>query len=152
MFAPASTESRWRMSSSTSSWLLPSSLNGASISLTFTPRACSSSSARPVLRATVFISGTSSSSCSARLPMASLSSSEMPGSEEMLMVNEPSLNAGKKLLPRQKNTTNAITNELNVPMMTGHLWSNAHTRLMRYLSLSHEATRESFFFLSLVRR
>lgn len=88
-FTPGRVLSLARISASTSSFdRLPSS-NGASISEVFTPKACSSSSARPVLRATVWISGTESSSSSVRRPMASDSSSEMPGSVLTLMVNDP---------------------------------------------------------------
>ena len=127
MFAPASTERRRRTSLSTSSWLRLSSWNGASISLTFTPKACSSSSARPVFLATVFISGTCSRSLSALAPMESLSSSEIPGSEEMLMVKEPSLNLGRKLLPSVRNTARAMTNRAAAEIITGRVWSSTQS-------------------------
>ena len=60
--------------------------------------------------------------------MESLSSSEMPGSEEMLMVNEPSLNLGRKLLPKQKNTPTATTNSAAVPTITLRVLASTHSR------------------------
>ena len=90
------------------------SSNGASISEVFTPKACSSSSARPVFRATVCISGILSRSISARCPILSLSSREIPGSEEMLMVNEPSLNGGRKERPNVKKHPKAMMNSAMV--------------------------------------
>ena len=94
------------------------SSNGASISDTFTPKACSSSSARPVLRATVCISGMESSSSSARCPILSLSSSEMPGRDDMLIVNEPSLNGGRNERPNVKKQASATANRPMVPPNT----------------------------------
>ena len=83
--------------------------NGASISETLTPNACSSNSARPVFRATVCISGIVINNSSARCPILLLSSSEIPGRELILIVNDPSLNEGRKLRPSVKNTPRATT-------------------------------------------
>ena len=60
--------------------------------------------------------------------MESLSSSEMPGREEILMVKEPSLNLGRKLLPKQKNTPTATTNNAAVPTMTLRVLASTHSR------------------------
>ena len=86
-----------------------SRMNGASISDTFTPKACSSSSARPVLRPTVCISGTESRIFSAMRPILSDSARDIPGIVLTLIVKEPSLNGGKKLLPNVKNMITAAT-------------------------------------------
>ena len=125
MLAPFMAARRWRMSSRSSSCERSFSSNGASISDTFTPNACSSSSARPVLRATVCISGIDKSISSARRPMRSDSSRDIPGIELMLMVNEPSLNFGRKLCPKVKNRPTATTNKTTVADTTGRLWSSA---------------------------
>ena len=109
MLTPGRGASFSRMSCSTSSFERLSNMNGASISETFTPKACSSSSARPVLRPTVLISGISKSSFSTCFPILSDSSSEMPGRVLTLMVNDPSLNGGRKLRPRNENTTTLST-------------------------------------------
>ena len=118
MFTPVSTDSFLRTSASTSACVRSFSSNGASISDTFTPKACSSSSARPVLRATVFISGTVSSSFSARRPMLSDSSSEMPGRVLTLIVNDPSLKGGKKLRPKVKNNPRERAKRMKVTPKT----------------------------------
>ena len=110
IFAPVMVDNLAR-TSATSSWRERSfNSNGASISLTLTPNACSSSSARPVLRATVCISGIDISNSSARCPILSDSAKEIPGNELILMVNEPSLKDGRKLRPNAKNITNATAN------------------------------------------
>ena len=114
MFAPDRIDSFCLTSSSNSVWLRSPNVKGASISHTLMPKACSSSSARPVLRATVRISGICMSNLSALRPIESLSSSEIPGSDEMLMVNDPSLNLGRKLLPSDANITAAITKATTV--------------------------------------
>ena len=130
IFAPAMEESLCLTSASSSSCDLPSSSKGASISDTFTPRACSSSSALPVLRATVWISGIESRSSSAWRPILSDSSSEMPGSELILMVNEPSLNGGRKLCPNVKNSPRATMNRARVEPTTVFLWESAHSKAL----------------------
>ena len=125
MFAPDMTDSLCRTSSKTSVWLRSSSSNGASISDTFTPRACSSSSARPVLRATVLISGMESNSSSACRPILSDSSKEIPGRELIFMVNEPSLNGGKKLRPNVRKLPKAATKSVSVVPSTIFLCDKA---------------------------
>ncbi len=70
-------------------------LRSISSSLTWTPSACSSSSARPVRRPTDFTSGTSSISRSAMVPTRFDSASETPGIELTRMVKVPSLNGGR---------------------------------------------------------
>ena len=116
------------LTSATTSFLerLPSS-NGASISETLTPSACSSSSARPVFRATVFISGTVRRSSSALRPTLSDSSSDTPGRVLTLIVNEPSLNAGRKLLPRLKKIPNATANRARTAPKVVFLWEITHS-------------------------
>ena len=90
MFAPGMVDSFSLTSLATAPRVRPlSSIYGASISETLEPSACSSSSARPVLRATVLTSGTSRMSSSARRPMRSLSSRDMPGNALTLIVNDP---------------------------------------------------------------
>ena len=108
----------------------PPNSNGASISEVFTPSACSSSSARPVLRATVFISGTESISSSALRPIASLSSSETPGSVLTLIVNEPSLNGGRKLEPKPNAITTAPTSAAADTPSTALRWCSAAFRAL----------------------
>ena len=141
--APLSVDSFCRTSATNSSRLRSDSSNGASSSEVLTPRACSSSSARPVLRATVFISGIVMSRRSARLPMESDSASEMPGTLLTLMVNDPSLNDGRKLLPKKNVVPTATQNSTMVPAMMGRLCRNARSSRMLYLDFSHTATAES---------
>ena len=78
----------------------------------------------PFLRATVCISGMESSSSSARCPILSLSSREIPGSEEILMVNEPSLKGGRNERPRVKKQPSATTNSPIIPPSTPFLCPN----------------------------
>ncbi len=113
--APGICDSLERSSASTSLRERSFSLYGASSSEPFTPCECSSNSARPVLRATVSTSGVESMMRSASAPMASLCSSDMPGSADMFIVNEPSLKPGKKLRPKVKNNTPDIMNSIPVP-------------------------------------
>ena len=131
--------------------------NGASISETFTPSACSSSSARPVLRATVCISGMLSSNSSARCPILSLSSNEMPGKEDMLIVNEPSLKGGRNERPNVKKHTRATTNKPIVLPSTIFLCPSTNANAAPYHCFILRATNESLlsfcsFFLSLPKR
>ena len=115
-------------SSSTSSFERSPSTNGASISDTFTPRACSSSSARPVFLPTVFISGIVSSSFSTRCPMRSDSSSDTPGSVLTFIVNEPSLNGGRKLRPSDRNSTIVTRTTAAAAPSMPRLWLSAAER------------------------
>ena len=131
MLAPTMVESFCRTSLSSSRCERLSSSNGASISETLTPRACSSSSARPVLRATVRISGIESSSSSACRPMRSDSSSEMPGRVLTLIVNDPSLNEGRKLRPSVKKVPSAARKSTAVAESTLRLWLSAQSRALR---------------------
>jgi len=131
IFAPEIIDSFLRTSAISSLRDLSFRIKGASISDTLTPNACSSSSALPVLRATVCISGIESKACSACNPKRLLSSSEIPGSELTLIVNEPSLKEGRKLLPRFRNVTSAAINKTAVPASTMRLLANAHIKLLR---------------------
>ena len=140
---PDSTLIRWRMSAITSSLERSASTKGASISDALTPSACSSNSARPVLRATVCISGIESSISSALRPIASDSSSDTPGNVLTLMVKEPSLNAGKKLCPKLQNTTMAATKSEKVVPSTPFLWRNAHSSARLYPLRSQTTRRGS---------
>ena len=124
------------------------SSNGASISDTFTPKACSSSSARPVLRATVCISGMDSRSSSARCPILSLSSSEIPGNELMLIVNDPSLNGGRNERPKVKKNPRAMMNSPMVLPKVTRLWDNTQVSAFLYPPFIQRATRASFGSLS----
>ena len=141
--APTIVPSFSRTSATSSLRERPFSSNGASISDTFTPKACSSSSARPVLRATVCISGMESSSSSARCPILSLSSSEMPGREDMLMVNEPSLKGGRKERPSVKKQTSATANRPTVPPSTLFLCPSTKVSAVPYHAFILRATGES---------
>ena len=125
MFTPGMACSFSLMSATTSSFERPSRAKGASISEVLTPRACSSSSARPVLRPTTSISGMVISALSAMVPMRSDSSIDTPGRVLTLMVNEPSLKDGKKLLPMPAKITMARTRAAAVPKMTGRWWASA---------------------------
>ena len=100
ILAPFSSPNCFRTSARNSSLSRSCNSKGASISEVFTPSACSSSSARPVLRATVWISGIPRRIFSANPPIRSDSSSEIPGMVLILMVSEPSLKGGKKLRPK----------------------------------------------------
>ena len=59
--------------------------------------------------------GMESSSSSARCPIFVAFFQEMPGSEEILMVNEPSLKGGRNERPRVKKQPSATTNSPIVP-------------------------------------
>ena len=144
MLAPLMVDNFSRTSFITASRLRSFKTNGASISDTFTPKACSSSSARPVLRATVWISGTCISNSSARRPISSDSSREMPGRELTLIVNEPSLNGGRKLRPSVKNIPNATRNRPIVHPNTIFLCANAPFKALPYNSFNLRATHASF--------
>ena len=115
MLTPGISSKRLRISAITSSFERSERTKGASISELFTPRACSSSSARPVFLATVFISGIWRRIFSTLPPILSDSSRDIPGIVLTFIVNDPSLNGGKKLLPRLKKTTKARTS--NAPVM-----------------------------------
>ena len=125
---PGTAASFSRTSASTSSLSRPASSKGASISDVFTPSACSSSSARPVLRPTVFISGTESNRRSTLWPILSDSSKDMPGSVVTLMVNEPSLNGGKNPLPMVQNRAMAATKAQAVVASTAFFLPITHCR------------------------
>ncbi len=125
MLTPGRCDSLWRRSLTISLRERPwSRVYGASISLTFTPRECSSSSARPVLRATVRISGMDSIIFSASRPSWSLFSSDMPGRVLTLIVSEPSLNGGRKLRPRVKNSPIHTRNSTDTPISIGLICEN----------------------------
>ncbi len=126
MFAPGMVDSFSLTSLATAPRVRPlSSIYGASISETLEPSACSSSSARPVLRATVLTSGTSRMSSSARRPMRSLSSRDMPGNALTLIVNDPSLNDGRKPRPRVNSTIVASIKIIPVAPSTMRVWPRA---------------------------
>ncbi|MNV42898.1 hypothetical protein D3C71_1345960 [compost metagenome] len=93
--------SRLRMSACTSAMLRFSSAAGnrpTSSSLTCTPSACSSSSARPLRRPTCVTSGTWRTSTSAWRASALDSASVTPGLSRMPMSSVPSLNGGKNVV------------------------------------------------------
>ena len=140
MFTPGISDSLWRMSARSSSFERSLSSYGASISEVFTPRACSSSSARPVFLPTTFISGTESNSSSALRPILSDSSREMPGKVLTFMVKEPSLNGGRKLLPRLANTAMAATRATHVEATTAILLSMTLSKAVVYHAFSLRAT------------
>ena len=125
MFTPLRIPNCWRTSARNSSLLRLSRIKGASISETLTPKACSSSSARPVLRATVCISGISISISSVIRPILSDSSREMPGIVLTLMVSEPSLNGGRKLRPSPNMITRAKISKPPVIPIISFLCDNA---------------------------
>ena len=100
---PDRSSSFFRSSLATTSLFLSSNTKGASISETFTPKACSSSSARPVFRTVVCTSGMVKIISSAIRPILSDSSNEVPGVVATLMVNEPSLNGGRNDRPKVVN-------------------------------------------------
>ena len=116
--------SRVRMSWTTASRLRSDTLRSMSISEECTPSACSSSSARPVLRPTWMTSGTCSASCSASVPMRLDSASDVPGLSNTLTVNVPSLKGGKN--ERGKNGTLAATasTTINAPTSRPREWFN----------------------------
>ena len=110
-----------RTSFMNSSLLLSSKTKGASISAAFTPCACSSNSALPVLREVIEISGTDSRIFSILFPILFDSSSDMPGKLTALIVNVPSLNSGKKLRPKPNMRKIAtMNNTMDIPS-TGFL-------------------------------
>ena len=136
IFTPGITFIFSRISANTSSFERLSSTNGASISEVFTPNACSSSSARPVLRPTVCTSGTDNRISSAIRPILSDSSSEIPGRVLMLIVNEPSLNGGRKLRPNEAIIINAAINIAPIPPKTTFLWHRVHCKATLYPDFS----------------
>ena len=81
-------------------------------------------------------------------PTLSDSSRETPGRVLTLMVNEPSLNAGRKLLPRVQNAAMASTSRTPTPPRTDFLWDRAHFRAISYLDLNHLTISGSLPFLS----
>ena len=119
-----------RISASTSSFERLSKTNGASTSETFTPNACSSNSARPVLRPTVWISGIVSNASSTIRPTLSDSSNEIPGNVLTLTVNDPSLKGGKKLRPSVENITIAPTIATPVIDNTTFLLRSVNARIL----------------------
>lgn len=144
MFAPVMPPSFSR-TSAINSWRERSfNSKGASSSDTFTPKACSSSSARPVFRATVCISGICNNNSSALRPMRSLSSSETPGSVLRLIVNEPSLKEGRKLCPSVKKHPSAMRNKATVLPSVTRLCFSTHTSDVLYTPFSRLATNDSF--------
>ena len=128
IFTPGITFIFSRISVRTSSFERLSSINGASISEVFTPKACSSSSARPVFRPTVCTSGTERSISSAIRPILSDSSREIPGKVLMLTVNEPSLKGGRKLRPKEAIITNETIKMTPIAPKTTFLWHNVHRK------------------------
>ena len=72
------------------------------------------------------------------------------------MVNEPSLNGGRKLRPNVKNSAKETMNNPIVDPKTAFLWCKVHTKARSYTCFRFRAThgsRESFlsFFLSVSR-
>ena len=132
ILAPGISESFSRISRTISPRVRSLSVYGASISETLTPNECSSNSARPVLRAVVRTSGTDSINFSASAPILSLSSSDIPGRVEILMVIEPSLKDGRKLRPRVKNNAIAATNRTPTPVSTARECLRHHSRAAVY--------------------
>ena len=125
MFAPLISPNLARTAARNSSRLRSPSSKGASISDVFTPKACSSSSARPVFLATVRTSGNSSNICSASNPILFDSSNDMPGIVLTLTVSEPSLNGGRKLRPSPNISTSVSTNSAAALPSTARLCLNA---------------------------
>ncbi|MNT49623.1 hypothetical protein D3C72_1864870 [compost metagenome] len=100
------------MSACTSAMLRLSSAAGSrptSSSLTCTPSACSSSSARPLRRPTCVTSGTWRTSTSAWRASAVDSASVTPGFRRMPMSSVPSLNGGKKVVGKKGTATTDST-------------------------------------------
>ena len=83
------------------------------------------------------------SNSSARWPILSLSSNEMPGRDDMLIVKEPSLNGGRKERPSVKKQASAITNRPIVPPNTLFLCPNTKVSAAPYHSFILRATGES---------
>ncbi len=71
---------------------------------------CSSNSPLPVRLAVLVTSEIDNSSVSTKLPKLLLSSNDVPGFVTIDNVNAPSLNSGKKLLPKVEKIIIAITN------------------------------------------
>src|SRR5947207_2666832 len=86
----------WRTSSMTSAWRRFSGRVTTSISLALTPAACSSSSARPVLRVVETTSGVRWRVSSTIRPMRLDSCKEVPGGNDILIFNAPSLKGGNR--------------------------------------------------------
>ena len=136
------------ISANSSSLERPSRINGASISEVFTPKECSSNSARPVLRPTVCISLMLSSSVSTNRPILSDSSKEIPGVVFTVIVKDPSLKGGRKFRPKVKNITIADINRSPVAANTFFWFSNAQCRLFSYQYFKVKTMRGSFSSLS----
>ena len=107
------------MSATISFFGRPPGFMSTSISEEWTPSACSSSSARPVRRATCRTSGTPSSSRSATRPTRLDSASETPGLNWSVRVNEPSLNGGRKARGSMKAPASAMATATEVAAAIG---------------------------------
>ena len=117
-----------RMSSSTSFFPRPLSLNSTSISEACTPSAWSSSSARPVRRPVRATSGTCIIRFSAMAPIRLLSASEVPGTERRLIVALPSLKGGRNSLPKVMVSNMAAAKAANVTNRTSQRSFNTTAR------------------------
>ncbi len=125
MLAPLTPASFPRTSAMKPSRPRSPNVNGTSTSLLFTLWACSSRSARPVLRVVPCTSGMVSSASSIRAPIVLLWSRLIPGRLTTPTTNEPSLNSGKKLRPSvamsamlpMKSTTAPITIDFRMCIM-----------------------------------
>lgn len=109
---------RCRTSANTSARLRSFNTNGTSISEVSVPRACSSNSARPLLRDTTTTSGTFINSASASSAIRTLSSSEVPGIAEIEIAIDPSLNGGRKFRPKVAKIPPAPTNSTTATTTT----------------------------------
>ena len=119
-------------SSKNSSRLLSSKRKGTSISDELTPCACSSNSARPVLRVVEITSGILNRASSTLLPILLLSSSDSPGNETAAMVSAPSLNSGKKLLPNWVKAKIATTSIARAEPINSFFHFMAYSRKIPY--------------------
>ena len=103
MFMPGTSDRSPRRSARNAAFDLPGgSVYDTSISADSTPWACSSSSARPVLRAIPVTSGCDITTRSTARPSLSDSASEVPGMVTALMESAPSLNSGQEGPPQQR--------------------------------------------------
>ena len=103
-----------------------------SISEYSTPSACSSSSARPVRRATVITPGCLITTRSAARTNSSLCSSEVPGSVTAVRVSAPSWNSGRKAVPKRAAPTPARISSTATPPSNHREWLSTAARVRSY--------------------
>ena len=119
-------------------------LSVTSSSVVFTPSACSSSSARPVLRPVCVTSGISCMRFSARIPRRFDSSKDVPGGNVTLIVKLPSLNSGRNSRPNVGTSINAPKNMTTTSVKTDLGRGNAIFKTLACPAFNCRTSQPSF--------